>query len=94
MNGVRSFSPALFTLYNFSFFSLHCPYFLCAFPEKMATYSLVIDNVHFVISSLVYCLLEDFRMKKKNFPSFGPSNKFGRGKSRQIADFMLTFENF
>ena len=26
-------------------------YFLCAFSEKMAAYSLVIDNVHFVISS-------------------------------------------
>ena len=26
-------------------------YFLCAFSAKMATYSLVIDNVHFVISS-------------------------------------------
>ena len=29
-------------------------YFLCAFSEKMATYSLVIDNVYFMISSLVY----------------------------------------
>ena len=27
MNGVRSLSPALFTLHNFSFFSLHCPLF-------------------------------------------------------------------
>ena len=26
-------------------------YFLYAFSEKMAAYSLVIDNVHFVISS-------------------------------------------
>ena len=26
-------------------------YFLCAFSAKMATYSLVIDNVYFVISS-------------------------------------------
>ena len=25
MNGVRSLSPVLFTLHNFSFFSLHCP---------------------------------------------------------------------
>ena len=27
MNGVQLLSPALFTLHNFSFFSLHCPLF-------------------------------------------------------------------
>ena len=45
MNGV----PAIFTLHNFSFFSLHCPLFsLRIFSKKMVTYSLVIDNVYFV----------------------------------------------
>ena len=28
------------------------------------------------------------------FPSFGPSNKSGLGKSWQIVDFMFTFEDF
>ena len=54
MNGVRSLSPALFTLHNFSFFSLHCPLFHLRISNKMATYSLFIDNVPFVISSKVY----------------------------------------
>ena len=35
MNGVRLLSPALFALYNFSFFSLHCPLFsLCIFSKN------------------------------------------------------------
>ena len=51
MNGVQSLSPVLFTLHNFSFFSLHCPLFSLRIFSKMATYSLVINNVYFVISS-------------------------------------------
>ena len=51
MNGARSLSAALFTLLTFSFLSLHFSLLLCAFSAKMATYSLVIDNVYFVMSS-------------------------------------------
>ena len=36
---------------TFSSFLCTVHYFLCAFSAKMATYSLVIDNVYFVISS-------------------------------------------
>ena len=43
-------------------------------------------------------LFEDSTMKKTAFslifPSFGPSNKSGLGKSWQIVDFMFTFEDF
>ena len=51
MNGVRSLSPALITLHNFSFFCLHRPLFSLHISAKIATYSLIIDNVYFVISS-------------------------------------------
>ena len=51
MNGVWSFLPALFTLHNFSFFCLHCPLFSLRISAKMTTYSLVIDDAYFVISS-------------------------------------------
>ena len=51
MNGLRSRLAALFTLYNFLFFSLHCPLFSLRIFSKMATYSLFIDNVYFMIKS-------------------------------------------
>ena len=57
-------------LHNFSFFFLDCPlFFLCAFLAKMATYSLVIDNVYFVLEnhdrqwiSCLFLKTSDFQM--------------------------------
>ena len=46
MNDVRSLSPAPFTLHNFLFFSLHCPFSLRIFSKNDYLF-----NVHFVISS-------------------------------------------
>ena len=52
MNGMLSLSPAVFTLRNvFRYFLCTVHYFLSAFSAKMATYSLAIDNIYFVISS-------------------------------------------
>ena len=46
MNDVRSLSPAPFTLHDFLFFSLHCPFSLRIFSKNDYLF-----NVHFVISS-------------------------------------------
>ena len=45
------FLHAFTLMYSFRSFLCTVHYFLCAFSAKTATYSLVLDNVYFVISS-------------------------------------------
>ena len=67
------------------------------------TYPLVVDNLYFVVSSYKCTNVVNLVWRLQNekyfafsliFPPFGPSNKSGLGKSRQIVDFMFTFKDF
>ena len=67
MNGV----PFLFcTTFRSFFWTAHYFFFLCAFLAKMATYSLVIDNVYLVLEnhdrqwiSCLFLKTSDFQME-------------------------------
>ena len=74
----------LCTTFRSIIYTVH--YFLWAFSAKMVTYLFVIGNVYFMKN---WKILAFFLI----FPSFGPCNKSGPGKSWQIVEFMFNFKD-